>query len=111
MKKIIILLLSLLMIAGCNKNKTSFNLTEKTFYNTVDQYNNAEHSNIWLGKDGSFVLIENSHEGYYQMLGKWEINENVLTLNVENSNVLNNSKIIFEIKDDNTMTLKTSLVS
>ena len=110
MKKIIIVLLALLVIAGCG-NKNKYDLAEKTFYNTVDQYGNAEHSNVWLGKDGSFVLIENTHEGYNQFLGKWEIKENVITLNVENSDVSAFKTIIFEVKDDNTLTLKTGLSS
>jgi len=110
MKKIIAVLLSLLVIAGCTSG-SKYDLAEKTFYNTVDQYGNAEHSNVWLGKDGSFVMVENTHEGYNQFVGKWEVKENVVTLNIDNSDGSVFKTIIFEIKDDNTLTLKTGLNS
>ena len=108
-----VLFLALLMlIGGCTKKpeeKTGYDLAGKTFYNTVDEYGNTDHSSLWLGKDGSFVLKDNFYEGYYQMIGDWTLNENVLTLEVKESGVGNFSKVLFEAVDDENLQLKTTL--
>ena len=81
----------------------------KTFYSTIDEYDNIDHSRVWFGKDGSFVLTDDFYDGYYEMSGTWSLEENVITLNVESSGVGNYSKVLFEIEDENTITLQTSL--
>ena len=67
------------LVSGCSKKdeKPTYDLAGKTFYNTVDEYDNAEHSSVWFGKDGSFVLKDNYFDGYYQVVGDWSLKENV----------------------------------
>ena len=106
----LILVVMLTMISGCNKEKEpAYDIAGKTFYNTVDEYGNTEHSNVWFGKDGSFVLKDNYFDGYYQIVGDWSLKENVVTLDVKQSGVGQFSKIIFEIVDNDTLKLKTTL--
>ena len=70
--KILLTVTAVLLIAGCTGNKKdSFDIAGKTFYNTVDEFGNAEHSKLWFGKDGSFVLTDNFSEGSYEISGKW----------------------------------------
>lgn len=115
MKKIkflitLILVVMMALLNGCTKEeKPTYDIAGKTFYNTVDEYGNAEHSNVWFGKDGSFVLKDNYFDGYYQIVGDWSIKENVVTLDVKESGVGQFSKIIFEIEDNETLKLKTTL--
>ena len=81
----------------------------KTFYSTTDEYSETDSSRVWFGKDGSFVLTDNFYEGYYEMTGTWSLKENVITLNVESTGVGNFTKVLFEIEDEKTITLQTSL--
>ena len=75
MKKIrflitLILVVMMALLNGCTKEeKPTYDIAGKTFYNTVDEYGNAEHSNVWFGKDGSFVLKDNYFDGYYHCFG------------------------------------------
>lgn len=110
MKKLICLL-CVLLVCGCSpgKDKTEYDVANKTYYNEIDEYGNNDHSKAWFGKDGSFVMTDNFFDGYYEIVGKWSINENVCTVEVENSGVGDFKKIIFEIQDDETIVLKTTL--
>ena len=107
----ILLLVLLLCLSGCKKTEevTGYDLSGKTYYNTVDEYGNDEHSKIWFGKDGSFVMKDNFYDGYYEISGTWTVNENVATLDVTETGVGEFKKIIFEIEDEDTLKLKTSL--
>ena len=106
----LILVVLLSLISGCTKEKEpAYDIAGKTYYNTVDEYDNAEHSNVWFGKDGSFVLKDNYFDGYYQIVGDWSLKENVITLDVKQSGVGEFTKIIFEIEDNDTLKLKTTL--
>ncbi len=87
----------------------AFEIGGKTYYNKEDQYGNAEHAKIWFGKDGSFVLTDNTHDGYYEMQGTWSITEDVITLNVDRSGIGNFTKVLFEISDEDKIILKTML--
>ena len=108
--KILLTVTAVLLIAGCTGNKKdSFDIAGKTFYNTVDEFGNAEHSKLWFGKDGSFVLTDNFSEGSYEISGKWSLKENVVTLDVEKAAVGQYSKILLEVKDEKTLVLKTQL--
>ena len=114
MKKIRLfaVLLMIMMLCACSSGKKEdegFDLSGKTYYNTIDEYGNEDHSKVWFGKDGSFVFRDNFFEGYYELEGTWSVSENVATLNVEKSGVGNYDKVIFEIKDADTLVLKTSL--
>ena len=115
MKKVRILITLMLvtmmsLTCGCTKKEEkTYDLAGKTYYNTVDEYDNAEHSNVWFGKDGSFVLKDNYFDGFYQVTGDWSVKENVVTLDVKETGVGQFSKIIFEIVDDETLKLKTTL--
>ena len=108
-----VLLCVLLMLCGCTGGKKeedkTIDISGKTFYNTVDNYDNNDHSKIWFGKDKTFVLKDNFYDGYYEADGTWEINENVVTLKVEHTGVGQFEVIKFEIKDEDTLILKTSL--
>ena len=88
---------------------SSFEIGGKTYYNTVDKYDNKEHAKVWFGKDGSFVLTDNTHDGFYEMQGTWSISENVITLDVDKSGLGNFTKVLFEISDENKIILKTML--
>ncbi|MBR0385490.1 MAG: hypothetical protein IJI05_02970, partial [Erysipelotrichaceae bacterium] len=108
---LIVLMTLLLLITGCSdgKNTAAYDLAGKTYYNTIDEYGNTDHSQIWFGKDGSFVMKDNFAEGYYEITGTWSIKENVCTLDVSSSGVGNYKTILFEIQDNDTIVLKSSL--
>ena len=89
-------------------DKPAFDISGKTYYNTVDDFNHSDHAKVWFGRNGTFVLNDSYKDGYYEMNGTWELNEDVCTLNVENDSSF--SKVIFEVKDDNTIVLKTTLL-
>ena len=110
---IVLLICGLLALTACTKKeeekKSVYDLSGKTYYNTVDNYGHEDHSNIWFGKDGSFVLSDSYKDGYNEMSGKWTLSENVCTLDVESAKVGNYSKIIFEVQNDDALKLRTSL--
>ncbi len=111
MKKWIIIL-CVLMLCGCtpkNDEQEIPAISGKTYFNTVDEYGNEEHSKVWFGKDGSFVIKDNFFDGSYEINGTWAVSENVATLDVTGSGVGDFKKIIFEIEDEDTLILKTSL--
>ncbi|MBQ6334136.1 MAG: Ig-like domain-containing protein [Erysipelotrichaceae bacterium] len=104
----------LLCLSACTGKKDEeeskgFDIAGKTYYNTVDEYGNDDHSKVWFGKDGSFVINDNYYDGSYEINGSWSLNENVVTLNVSQSGVGEFSKIIFEVEDEETLKLKTML--
>lgn len=114
-KKIIVLLMMVLCLmtclSACTKKEEpepvvqpSFELAGKTYFNTVDNYGHEDHSKLWLGKDGTFVMADSYADGVKDITGKWTLSEDVLTLETDGGN-----KIIFEVKDDDTLTLKSSL--
>ncbi|MBQ6488165.1 MAG: hypothetical protein IJI75_02950 [Solobacterium sp.] len=99
---------------GCSsqpvdQQATPYEIGGKTYYNTVDQYGNAEHAKVWFGKDGSFVLTDNTHSGFYEMQGTWDIKENVITLTVDKTGIGNFTKVLFEISNEDKIILKTML--
>lgn len=112
MKKIIVVLCLFLLCACTPKveeeEKTPV-IAGKTYYNTYDEFDNVEHSKIWFGKDGSFVMKDNFYEGNYEIAGTWSVKEDVCTAEVESSGVGDFSRILFEIKDEDTLILKTTL--
>ena len=111
MKKLICLLFVFLLCACSPKDNVEQTpvIAGKTYFNTVDEFDNAEHSKIWFGKDGSFVMKDNFYDGYYEITGTWSVKEDVCTAEVESSGVGNFSQIIFEIQDEDTLVLKTTL--
>ncbi|MBR4462515.1 MAG: Ig-like domain-containing protein [Erysipelotrichaceae bacterium] len=110
-RKIGIMILLLMLLCSCKKQEPEpgFDLGGKTYYNTVDNYGNENHSKLWFGKDGSFVLTDNFYDGYYDITGSWSLKEDVCTLDVETTGVGTFSTILFEVKDDETLILKTNL--
>ena len=107
--KILILLAALLLlVSACTgKQNNSFDPSGKTFYNTVEEFGNNDHSRVWFGKDGSFVLRDNYPGGTYEYNGKWSLNSDVLTLTVSDGS---DAKILFEVKDADNLIMKTTLV-
>ena len=99
MKRFIVILLTVLILCSCTK-KSNHDIAGKTYYNTVDEYGNSEHSKVWFGKDNSFVINDNFFDGSYEISGKWSINENVINLEVEKTGVGEFKTIKFEITDD-----------
>ena len=99
---LVLLLTVLLCLSGCTKKEEAagYDLSGKTYYCTVDDYGNEEHSKIWFGKDGSFVMKDNFYDGYYEISGTWKVSENVVTLDVTDTGVGEFKKIIFEIEDE-----------
>ena len=104
---LVTVLFSICACTGGKQEAKTYDLAGKTFYDNSTN-SGSEPSQLWLGKDGSFVLKDNYSDGFDEIAGKWSLSENVLTLEVENSS--NYSRIIFEVKDDNNLSLKTSLL-
>ena len=94
-KKVAILLAAavvLLSLCGCTPSRKeeetsgpAYDLAGKTYYNTVDNYGHEDHSKVWFGKDGSFVMNDSYSQGYYDITGTWALNEDVCTLTVDNT--------------------------
>ncbi|MCR5300402.1 MAG: hypothetical protein K6D92_05865, partial [Erysipelotrichaceae bacterium] len=104
----LIALLAALCLSACSGDKTpTVDVGGKTYYNTVELFGNEDHTRIWFGKDGSFVMDENSAEGRKEYSGNWSVKENVCTLNVTSGD--GPSKIILQIEDADTLTLQTTL--
>ena len=107
-RKLLVYLLILFMICGCSgKKEETYDLAGKTYYNTVDAYGNETHSHVWFGKDGSYVFTDNNAEGIRELNGTWSIKENVITLDTSAYSDL--GKILFEIQDDETLTLMSTM--
>ena len=106
------LIVIILCLSACRSkkedNKPAYDLGGKTYYNTVDDFGHDEHAKVWFGKNGTFVLNDSYSGGYYELSGTWTLNENVCTLEVDKSDS-GISKIIFEVEDNNTLKLKTTL--
>lgn len=101
------LVLFLSLMSACTKpsEDKGYDIAGKTYYDTVDNYGHEDHSKVWFGKDGSFVLNDSHSEGYEELNGTWELKENVITLTADGSS----SKILFEIQNEDTLKLRTSL--
>lgn len=113
-KSLIVAFALLFLFSSCTGKKekeeeAAYDLSGKTYYNTVDRYDNSEHSKVWFGKDGSFVLKDNYFDGWYEMSGTWSVKENVCTLEVKETPVGDLNRVLFEIRDDDTLILKTTL--
>ena len=110
--KIMTVVFIIFVLCACSSkkedDKPAFDISGKTYYNTVDDFNHSDHAKVWFGRNGTFVLNDSYKDGYYEMNGTWELNEDVCTLNVENDSSF--SKVIFEVKDDDTIVLKTTLL-
>ena len=111
-KKILSVILAavllLLCLSACSDNKTpKVDVGGKTYYNTVELFGNQDHTRIWFGKDGSFVMDENTADGPKEYTGTWSTKEDVCTLNVTGNDSV--SKIILQIEDADTLTLHTTL--
>ncbi len=116
-KVLLVLIIMALCFSACTSKteeekeevKPAYDIAGKTYYNTVDNYGHDDHARVWLGKDVSFVFNDSYTEGYYEVNGSWTLNENVCTLNVEKTGAGSFSKIIFEVEDNDTLSLKTNL--
>ena len=84
------------------------NVTE--YVNTVEEFGNTVHSSVRIGDDGRFVLKDNYSAGTNEITGTWTLSEGTYTLKVESSKIGNYQTIIFEVKDDDTLILKTNLI-
>ena len=110
--KILLVLTAVMLLAGCTGgggSKEKYDLAGKTYYNTADEYDTYNPSKLWFGKDGSFVLTDNFYDGLYEISGKWALKEDVVTLTVEKTGIGEFKTILLEVKDDNTLVLKTEL--
>lgn len=113
MKKLFLILsvcFVVLSFCGCTKKteeaeKNTYDLGGRTYYNTVNEYGQKDHAKVWFGKDGTFVFTE-ADGNNYEITGSYKIEEDVCTLSADSGNV---TKILFEIKDQDTLILKTSL--
>ena len=115
LKKITITLLACLMLVACSHEEENvpeepkYNIAGKTFYNTYNEFDDSNFCKVWFGKDGSFTLDDCFFDGTYEISGSYTISENVITLTVEHTGIGDFKKILFEIDDDDHITLKTSL--
>ena len=106
---LLIMLLACSCMTGTNVKTETYDLSEKVFYNTSDRFLSSDDAKIWFGKDHSFVLTDSSAQGSDEITGTWSISEDVCTLNVEQTSFGSSGKILFEIKDENTLILKTTV--
>ena len=60
MKKIFLLFVMAMMLCACGGGKkeeetpeNKFDIAGRTYYNTVDDYGNENHSKVWFGKEHS----------------------------------------------------------
>ena len=110
LRKLIAILLTLCLFSGCTKNnqpaENESDIAGKTYYDTADTFIAKDPSEVWFGKDGSFVLKDSNSDGYYELSGKWKIEKGVVTCEVENGKF---DKVIFEVQDENNLVLKTTL--
>lgn len=81
----------------------------REYVNTVEAFGNTTHSSVCIGDDGRFVMRDNYSAGTNEITGTWTLSENVYTLKVESSTIGNYQTIKFEVKDEQTIILKTSL--
>ena len=111
LKKILVLLLILLTVAGCNKDKEeALSVAGRTYYNKNLRDVQESFSEIWFGKDMSFVLKDYYFDGYYMVTGTYEVKENVIRISADNTDLDCYAKAIFEINDEHSITLKNDLV-
>ena len=115
-RTVLFLLCFSLFLCGCAKEEEkeesaepAFHLEGKTYFNTEEEYGNEKHSRVWFGKDGSFVLNDNYYGGKGEVKGTWSLKEDVVTLDVKESSSGRYSKILFEVRDEDTIVLKTAL--
>ena len=115
-KFLFVLIIVALCFSACTSRKEekeevkpAYEIAGKTYYNTVDNYGHDDHAKVWFGKDGSFVLNDSYSDGNYEVSGTWTISENVCTLNVEKTGAGSFGKIILEIEDNDTLSLKSNL--
>lgn len=119
-KKLLVILFALLLVVGCTNNKAKDNddkdkqekvvdIAGRTFYNINLRAEQSDYSEIWFGKDNSFVFKDEFFDGYYSITGTYEVNENVIKLTSDNSDVECYKKFIFEISDEHSITLKNDL--
>ena len=111
-RKIGMMVLLVMLLCSCTgkkEPKAKYDLGGKTFYNTVDNYGHEDHAKVWFGKDGTFVLNDSYKDGYYDVTGNWTLKEDVCSLEVKETGQGSYGTIIFEVKDNDTLVLKTGL--
>ena len=84
-------------------------VTITEYVNTTEAFGNTEHSRIRIGDDGSFVLLDNYSAGTNELTGTWTLEDGIYTLSVETAKMGNYRTILFEMKDGQTLILKTDL--
>ena len=114
----ILLLAAVILLGGCSSGKTdgqgdsgekaSYDLGGKTYYNTVNEYNNDDHSWIRFNKDGTFFMTDNVEHGRYEFQGKWSVKDKTVTLEIGEESTAK-TKASFEIKDGNTLVLQNKM--
>lgn len=95
-------------IFGCSDTK--YDLSSKTFYSTVNDFESSEASKVWFGQDGSFVITDVFYDGFHEIYGTYSVKGNVATLKVEKTGIGSFDKIVFEIKDEDSLMLQTALI-
>ena len=112
-KQVLILSCLLLLFSGCTKAAQEevpvpeIEIGGKTFYDTSNPEKMPSH--VWFGKDGSFVLTDDTIGDVEELSGSWTIKEGVVTLDVAEGGSGKYTKIFFEAKDEETIILKSTL--
>ena len=112
-KQVLILSCLLLLFSGCTKAAEEeapapeIEIGGKTFYDTSNPEKMPSH--VWFGKDGSFVLTDDTIGDVEELSGSWTIKEGVVTLDVAEGGSGKYTKIFFEAKDEETIILKSTL--
>lgn len=107
MKKVLMMIFcALMLLSGCTGGKAENKVPDiagKTFYDTADTFVYTEPTRLWLGKDESFVLSDYYVGGMDEYTGTWSVKDDVVTLKSDKN------EFKFEVKDENTLILRTSL--
>ena len=112
-KQVLILSCLLLLFSGCTKAAQEevpvpeIEIGGKTFYDTSNPEKMPSH--VWFGKDGSFVLTDDTFGDVEELSGSWTIKECVVTLDVAEGGSGKYTKIFFEAKDEETIILKSTV--
>ena len=120
MNKIIrigVVLLMLFSTTACTSNNTDETnvekqeivLSNKNFFNVFEGQEGSGHSNVRFNEDNSFELLDYFYDGTVTFKGTYSIKDKVVELQVNEVGLGNYDKIVFNIINEDVLSLKTEL--